>query len=495
MQVSTRSATIVAAFAAAVLPISVCAQTKPSYSIPGIEVGGFVDKDGRAAELKMQIPIVTSAARAFFLGADARLFKGSLAELSASSYNVGAYGVVRQRFNDGVIGGWAGADVFRSNYGNTFPRFIAGAEFFGPRVIARLNGFVPLVNNKNLNSVVTTTTATATSTSSSVVDTGGGTSETAVTTTQTVTTESITDYYKEFAPSGFDAELGLRHRFVEPTLPLGLAEARLFAGGYRYNGLNDDGGNVNGLRGRLELDFYPIQPRPDVRLTMGYELSHDDYRQTVGTFSMRLAVPLGGPQLTQSAQHGGSLKDDHKFAEPARDTPQTDLFQPVKRNTLPLTARRLVASDKDTKTSSNTTVVSKPNVMADFNMLCGGSGASIQVVDATGAPIVFVADPIYANDPSIMYWGANYGNQTTTLAALGLNLNTVSALQGTTSLAAIKAPVSVPVSINSTGGFTVSTGGNSLTETISLQITSFSVSSAGCRAVGIFSVIRESIAS
>lgn len=456
------------------------AQSRTTYHLPGVEIIGGVGDDALWGQIRAQLPIAITPQRAFFFGVDASVGGLDVSGATSTTYDIGAYGVLRQRFDDTVLGGWAGLDVFQSNYGNTFYRAIAGAELFSPRLIARVNGFVPIQDSYNLPSVVTTLSGVSVSTNTIVVDTGPGTSDTVSTTTTTTTTTTITDFYREFAPAGIDAEIGLRHRFVGASLPLGLDEARLFGGGYRYFGLRDDGGDVSGVRGRIELDSYPFERRPDIRLTTSYEVSDDNYSRTVGTFGIRMAVPFGGGEGHDLYRQLGSIKDDPALSQaPSGAGPQgsQDLLQPVVRNTSTLTARRNVGSSTQVSSASTSSATRTPNPISDRNLLCGGLSATLPLRDSSGNIINVEIPADILNDPPLVFTGAPFGPQSTTLAALNIDLNLVAALSRVPSLASITTPVIVPATL-SYGGRVRSNGARL---DFVVNVIGITVSSAGCR--------------
>ncbi len=146
----------------------------------------------------------------------------------------------------GVFGAWLGADHLQTVNSNTFNRFIAGAEYYGARVIARVKGFVPFDSTSDEWSQTIVTTATA-----------PVTTPLAITTLDRTTT--TTTFYDEKVPSGIDGELGLRFMLPGFRAHSCNGEFRIFAGAYDYFSLKADGGDVPVVRGRFELDLYPFE--------------------------------------------------------------------------------------------------------------------------------------------------------------------------------------------------------------------------------------------
>ncbi len=265
-----------------------------TYDRPAVEIGGGFADDGGSGDINALMPLIFSEGKdLLFLGADARFSGFNANETDDTMYNVGAYLGYRRLLedNNGVLGLWAGLDHFNTENSNDFTRAIAGIEYFGPHVIARANGFVPLD-----------------STSGEWNVTEGG----------FITT------FDEKVPSGFDAEIGLRM-----TLPMaGMikpAEFRVFAGGYDFVGLAEDGGDVFGGRGRAELDLYLFDEHPDTRLSLQASYAYDKHSGDQFAAAIKLSIPLG--VSNKISTHGAK---DEVVAE--LDSFGQDLFQPVRRN-------------------------------------------------------------------------------------------------------------------------------------------------------------------
>lgn len=347
---------------------------RPAYSIPGLEISGVIGEDQKAGEINALIPLMMRSARqALFLGLDGKLFGDGVSAVDKTVYNVGGYLGYRERIGESVFGVWAGVDHLQSRYGHAFNRFIAGADYFGPRIIARVNGFVPIDSTSKEWSVTNT----------------------AVTSDAfNITTTTTTVVFDEKIPSGIDGEIGARFALRPLHQDLRASELRAFVGGYDYFGLKADGGNVPGFKGRLELDLYPFRAAQDVRLTLEGQYSHDAYAGDQLRGGVRLAIPFGGSgshgQQVASAGGRGSIKDaPAPFGGSIKDGPApsggmsatagSDLFQPVRRNREPVSVVRVK------RVASTATTTPQPLSVANA---CGGPGAIIPgIVEYGGTPI------------------------------------------------------------------------------------------------------------
>ncbi len=268
-------------------------QVGATYDRPAVEIGGSIADDGGAGEINVLMPLVFSEGKdLLFFGADAKFSGFDVNDTDDTVYNVGGYLGYRAALDGGgVLGLWAGLDHFNTQLDNDFTRAIAGVEYFGPQVIVRANAFMPL-------------------------DLTSG--EWSVTSGGFITT------YDEKIPSGFDAELGLRMAVSMGNFAKA-GEFRIFAGGYDFIGLDDDGGNVLGGRARAELDLYPFDEHLDTRLSFNASYAYDKHSGDQYGAGVKLSIPLGVTNKVTS--HGA--KDD-VVAE--LDSFGQDLFQPVRRN-------------------------------------------------------------------------------------------------------------------------------------------------------------------
>jgi hypothetical protein len=270
---------------------ALAADTEPltasaTYDRPAIEIGGAIADDGGSGEISLMAPLVFSEGKdLLFFGADAKFSGFNINDTDDTVYNVGGYLGYRRLLDDGagVLGLWAGLDTFNTAQSNEFARVIAGIEYFGPHVIARANGFVPLDHTSDISATL-----------------------------------------EEYVPSGFDAELGLRMAVPMDSLAKA-GEFRLFVGGYDFIGLADDGGDVLGGRARAELDLYPFDEHPDTRLSLEASYAYDKHSGDQYGAGVKLSIPLG--VTNKITTHGA--KDD-VVAE--LDSFGQDLFQPIRRN-------------------------------------------------------------------------------------------------------------------------------------------------------------------
>ncbi len=326
-----------------------------TYDRPAVEIGGGIADDGGSGEINLLMPLVFSEGKdLLFFGADTKFSGFNINDSDDTVYNVGGYLGYRRLLDDGagVVGLWAGVDYFNTNNSNEFARAIAGIEYFGPQVIARANAFVPFD-----------------STTSSWSVTSGG----------FVTT------YDEKVPSGFDAELGLRMALpmVGSAKP---GEFRIFAGGYDFIGLDDDGGNIIGGRTRAELDLYLFDEHPDTRLSFEASYAYDKHSGDQYGAGLKLSIPLGVTNKVTS--HGA--KDD-VVAE--LDSFGQDLFQPVRRNRSNVSRIR-----QKSRTAVDTGTGGVGGVT--LSNVCGGASGSLTLNSGLGATTINQGAQIGIIDPA-----------------------------------------------------------------------------------------------
>jgi hypothetical protein len=303
-----------------------------THDRPAVEIGGTISDDGGSGEIGFLAPLLFSEGRdLLFLGVDAKVFAFDPNDIGDTVYNAGAYLGYRTVLDNskGVFGLWTGFDHMRTEDANDFTRAIAGGEYFGRHVIVRANAFVPLDNTSGEWRVAS-----------------GG----------------FINTYDEKIPSGFDAEIGLR--LAVPMDSLARAgEFRVFAGGYDFIGLDDDGGNVFGGRGRMELDLYPFAESVDTRLSFEAGYGFDKHSGDQFTAGVKLAIPLGIRNKVESS-HG---KDPDQVA---LDSFGQDLFQPVRRNREPVSRIRL--KDRRLAQAAETGAFT-------LSRICGGATGSLQL--------------------------------------------------------------------------------------------------------------------
>jgi hypothetical protein len=274
-----------------------------TYDRPAVEVGGYIADDGGSGEINVLAPLMFSEGKdLLFLGVDAKVFVFDPNDVDDTAYNVGAYLGYRTVLNDGggVLGLWGGLDHMRTEESNEFFRAIAGVEYFGQHFIGRANAFVPL---------------DSTSDEWSVRD------------------GNFINTYDEKIPSGFDAEIGLRLAVPMDTLARS-GEFRVFAGGYDFIGLDDDGDDVFGGRLRAELDLYPFQDAPNTRVSLEAAYAFDKYSGDQFGGGIKISIPLGiTNKIETSHAKDAQVVTLESFGQ--------DLFQPVRRNREPVSRIRL----------------------------------------------------------------------------------------------------------------------------------------------------------
>jgi hypothetical protein len=337
-------------------------QQGATYDRPAVEIGGGIANDGGSGEINVIAPLVFSEGKdLLFFGADAKFSGFDINDTDDTVYNVGGYLGYRALLDggNGVLGLWAGLDYFNTEQSNEFARAIAGIEYFGPHVIAKANAFVPFD-----------------STSAEWTTTSGG----------FITT------YDEKVPSGFDAELGLRM-----AVPMGSfakpGEFRIFAGGYDFIGLDDDGGDVLGGRARAELDLYLFDESPDTRLSLEASYAYDKHSGDQYGAGIKLSIPLG--VTNKLTTHGAK---DETVAE--LDSFGQDLFQPVRRNRENVS--RIRQKSRVPVTTGATGGVTLSNV-------CGGASGNLTLTAGLASTTI--------------RQGANIGTIDPTGAATALNLS------------------------------------------------------------------------
>ncbi|MEM9357882.1 MAG: right-handed parallel beta-helix repeat-containing protein, partial [Pseudomonadota bacterium] len=105
---------------------------------------------------------------------------------------------------------------------------------------------------------------------------------------------------EEVALKGVDGEVGFRLPTEYLKIDPNLFELRAYAGGYHFYS-DDAEDNVTGVKGRLEVRVNDvIASIPGSRLTVDYEVSHDDVRETRHDVGLRMRIPLNGGQSVRS---------------------------------------------------------------------------------------------------------------------------------------------------------------------------------------------------
>ncbi len=180
---------------------------------------------------------------------------------NAQEYNVGLG--YRQMLTSSLIGGMYGfLDRRNSTYGNNFYQTTLGAELLADRWDVRVNGYVPLTRDSKY--------AYGTSTVATPQGTG--------------IYMSASSRYEQ-SLDGADIEFGVK--------PLSEVPLRMYAGGYWFTG--DDVPNVEGVRGRLELEVHRF-------LRLGGEMQYDKVRGHNSYLEARVTVPLSWEEIRNPRQ-------------------------------------------------------------------------------------------------------------------------------------------------------------------------------------------------
>lgn len=165
---------------------------------------------------------------------------------------------------EGVIGATGWLDKRKTQRGSTFHQVTAGAEWLGESFDLRLNGYIPLSNEKTYTIPNADPQGPALSGTGIVVDTDGT--------------------LVEEPQHGFDIELGFelgqRFDFVKNHTD----SLRLYGGGYYFDGDNTD--RVLGWRTRLAADITE-------NVQIGTRFQRDDVRGSQGFLEATFRFPIG----------------------------------------------------------------------------------------------------------------------------------------------------------------------------------------------------------
>ena len=172
------------------------------------------------------------------------------------------------------LGAWIGGDVRRTEIDNTFWQLSGGFEALSKNVDLRLNWYGPVTKPQT----GVAGFAQVHLQGSQIYMTGG----------------------EEVGMKGVDGEVGFRLPTEYLKLNPKVFELRAYAGGYHFE--NEDAlEDITGVKGRLEFRINDvIASLPGSRLTVDYEVSHDDVRDTRHDVGMRLRIPLNGGKSAQS---------------------------------------------------------------------------------------------------------------------------------------------------------------------------------------------------
>ncbi|MEQ9144025.1 MAG: right-handed parallel beta-helix repeat-containing protein [Parvibaculaceae bacterium] len=253
---------------AALISVSVAGMVLPAFGAPEaprwhpwIEAAGFLSSERDRGEMSGFIPLYQDGTQLIFADIKGKLFTDSVKE---GNFALG----YRQMTNWGLnLGGWAGYDIRRSEYGNSFAQTSFGIEALSADYDLRLNGYVPLSDDKVANGL-----ARAELSGSQIFISGG----------------------QEVPLAGFDGEAGWRvpiERFLDRT---DHHELRLYAGGFYFDDAKIDRA-LAGPRLRAEWRLFDfVDEIPGMRLAFETEVQHDDYRDGQVEAGVRLRIPLFG---------------------------------------------------------------------------------------------------------------------------------------------------------------------------------------------------------
>ncbi len=226
---------------------------------PHIEAEGKLGTDRSLGELGLFIPFLQNDKTLFF--ADIR---GRFDDQSSREGNFGL-GVRHQINKDWIVGGYAFYDRRKTENNNYFHQATIGVEALTENMEFRANGYIP---ERGAQDIV-----------------GGGSSSSASVNGANLQITTTNSTLREQAIPGFDFEAGYSFDFQDNI------DVWAYGGAYHFN----TGGveKVAGPRGRIELNYNNVPYIGEgSRFTLGYEVQHDDVRDTQGFAIARLRVPL-----------------------------------------------------------------------------------------------------------------------------------------------------------------------------------------------------------
>ncbi len=276
----------IGAFAAAGVVLSLCSATqvlasqpsqRPAYWHPWFEIGGAhnsrdEDSTGTTGTNRGETTIFAP-----IRGRERTLLFGQLTtkffDDHAKEGNL-AFGYRRMMPWGFNLGAWIGGDVRNTEIDNTFWQLSGGFEALSKNVDVRLNWYGPVTGARPGSADF----AELTLDGHQIYLTGG----------------------EEVGLMGIDGEIGFRVPSEYLRIDPNKFELRAYAGAYHFDShLAED--NVTGVKGRLELSVNDvIAALPGSRLTVDYEVSHDDVRDTRHDVGLRMRFPLSGGQPARS---------------------------------------------------------------------------------------------------------------------------------------------------------------------------------------------------
>ncbi|MEM9127895.1 MAG: inverse autotransporter beta domain-containing protein, partial [Pseudomonadota bacterium] len=253
------------------------ATDRPAYWHPWFEIGGYhnsrdEDSTGTSGtnrgETTIFAPIKGGGRTLLFGQLTAKFFDDSAKE---GNLAFGYRQMMPWGFN---LGAWIGGDVRRTDIDNNFWQLSGGFEALSKNVDLRLNWYGPVTAP-----------------------------QTGVAGFAQVQLQDNQIYMvggEEVGLKGVDGEVGFRLPTEYLKVDPNLFELRAYAGGYHFYS-DDAEDNVTGVKGRLELRVNDvIASIPGSRLTVDYEVSHDDVRDTRHDVGLRMRIPLSGGKPVQA---------------------------------------------------------------------------------------------------------------------------------------------------------------------------------------------------
>lgn len=223
---------------------------------PHIEAEGKWGTDRSLGEFGAFMPVWQNEDTLMF--ADIR---GRLDDQSSREGNFGL-GLRHQLNQDWILGGYGFYDRRRTGNDNHYHQATIGIEALSETMEFRFNGYLPERGAQDVGA------------STSVASTDGASFQ--ITTTGPA---------RERALPGFDVEAGYKFNLPDNW------DFWAYGGGFHFDA--DDVDNVSGARGRVEFNYNNVPYMGEgSRLTLGYEVQHDDVRDTQGFAIARLRVPL-----------------------------------------------------------------------------------------------------------------------------------------------------------------------------------------------------------
>ena len=185
-----------------------------------------------------------------------------------------AFGYRRMTTSGFNLGAWIGGDARLTDINNNFWQLSGGFEALSKNVDMRLNWYGPV--SKPQSGVAGY--AQVQLQGNQIFMTGG----------------------EEVGMKGVDGEVGFRLPTENLRINPNIFELRAYGGGYHFYS-DDAEDNVTGVKGRLELRVNDvIASLPGSRLTVDYEVSHDDVRDTRHDVGLRVRIPLNGSKPAPS---------------------------------------------------------------------------------------------------------------------------------------------------------------------------------------------------